>query len=92
MWHVYIVTCNDDSYYVGLTNELNRHLAEHSHGFVSQHTSSRLPITFEYSETFKYRKDAESRERQLKGWSRAKKEALITGKVKSLKKISESHS
>lgn len=89
MWHVYLLKCSDNSIYVGLTNNLDRRLSEHEHGFGSQYTSSRLPVTCEYSETFKNRKDAESRESQLKRWSRAKKEAVIAGNIKKLQELSK---
>ncbi|UCE78231.1 MAG: GIY-YIG nuclease family protein [Nitrospiraceae bacterium] len=47
--------CSDNSFYIGLTNNLERRLSEHEQGFGAQYTSSRLPVTCEYSEMFKSR-------------------------------------
>jgi predicted GIY-YIG superfamily endonuclease len=88
MWHVYIIKCSNNSFYVGLTNNLEHRLMEHQTGTGAQYTSARLPATLEYSESFMCRKDAERREKQLKSWSRAKKEALINGNSIKLQELS----
>jgi putative endonuclease len=88
MWHVYIIKCNDNSFYVGLTNNLERRLIEYQTGTGAQYTCAHLPAILEYSESFICRKDAEHREKQLKSWSRAKKEALINGNLIRLQELS----
>src|SRR3990172_4029343 len=79
MHYVYILKCSDDSYYTGSTTDLERRLAEHRDGFFKGYTSSRLPVEFVWSAEFPTEHDAFIIERQIKGWSRAKKEALIRG-------------
>lgn len=76
--YVYILRCADESFYVGVTNNLERRLLEHnsSEAFVS-FTFSRKPVELVYYENFYSPEAAIKREKQLKGWSRAKKQALI---------------
>ncbi len=75
---VYILECKDGSYYTGVTNDLDRRLWEHNTGFnVGCYTYSRRPVRLKYYETTKDIKQAILREKQLKGWSRKKKEALF---------------
>jgi putative endonuclease len=78
--YVYIVRCSDGSYYVGSTRaSLEQRMAEHNTGTFDGYTSRRRPVTLVYDEAFERIEDAVAAERQLKGWSRAKKEALIRG-------------
>jgi predicted GIY-YIG superfamily endonuclease len=79
MPHVYILKCSDGSYYVGSTVHLERRLAEHQMGLIKGYTASRRPVELVWSAEFPAEHDAFLRERQIKGWSRAKKEALIHG-------------
>ncbi|MBS7803277.1 GIY-YIG nuclease family protein [Rhizobiales bacterium TNE-4] len=76
---VYILLCSDKSYYVGSThNEPETRLSEHNAGLdVKAYTYSRRPVALIYAEYFDEIIDAISLERQLKGWSRAKKEAFM---------------
>ncbi|MBC7864046.1 MAG: GIY-YIG nuclease family protein [Bacteroidia bacterium] len=84
-FYVYILLCSDESYYVGVTNSLDRRLKEHSSGHCEKsYTNSRLPVQLIYFEEFKYILKAIAREKQLKGWSRKKKEALIKGNLHEL--------
>jgi putative endonuclease len=84
---VYILLCSDDSYYVGVTNDLERRLMEHQEGEKgSLYTSKRLPVQLVYSEKVHGPLTAIKREKQLKTWSRAKKEALIAGREEELKR------
>ena len=84
---VYILRCSDDSYYVGVTNNLVRRLKEHEDGTaVTCYTYRRRPIALVHSEWYQYVNDAIAREKQLKRWTRAKKEALIRGDIEALKK------
>ena len=78
---VYILRCSDGSYYVGSARGvLERRLAEHHTGAFGGYTAARLPVTLVFSECFQRLTDAIAAERQIKGWSRAKKEALIAGR------------
>ncbi|MCP4210323.1 MAG: SUMF1/EgtB/PvdO family nonheme iron enzyme [Halieaceae bacterium] len=74
---VYILHCADRSYYVGRTNDLERRLSEHQAGEGSAWTRIRLPVELVYSAEMPDEESAYFAERQIKGWSRAKKEALI---------------
>ncbi|MBS1154046.1 MAG: Excinuclease subunit-like protein [Myxococcaceae bacterium] len=74
---VYILRCSDQTYYVGSTDDLDRRLAVHLSGELAGYTSTRLPVELVFAAELPSRDDALVRERQLKKWSRAKKEALI---------------
>jgi predicted GIY-YIG superfamily endonuclease len=74
---VYMLRCADGSYYVGHTDGLEKRTAEHETGAVPGYTKSRRPVDLVCSETFSSRAEALERERQIKGWRRAKKEALM---------------
>ena len=74
---VYILTCSDGSYYVGHTDNLEVRVAAHQDGTLGGYTATRRPVTLAYTEAFDSRDDAFHRERQIKKWTRAKKEALI---------------
>ena len=75
---VYILRCADDSYYVGKTNDLRTRLDEHQAGVGAAFTAARRPVTMVYAEEYESAVRAESRELQLKRWSRAKKVALVS--------------
>ena len=74
---VYMLKCADGSYYVGLTNNLEQRFAEHNNQQGGYFTAARLPIQLVFSQDFASKDDALVVERQIKGWSRKKKEALI---------------
>jgi predicted GIY-YIG superfamily endonuclease len=76
---VYILRCADGSYYTGHTDDLELRIAKHQAGEIVGYTQTRLPVVLVFSEECSSRNDAFVRERQLKGWSRKKKEALIRG-------------
>ena len=83
---LYIVRCSDGSLYTGTTRTtLEIRLAEHNAGTYGGYTATRRPVTLAYSDWFDTITDAIAAERQLKGWSRAKKEALIRGDFDALK-------
>ena len=84
---VYLLKCNDGSYYVGHTTDLEERLKLHSAGQEHGYTSSRLPISLVYVKEFETRDEAFWLERQIKGWSRRKKEALINGDIDLLKEF-----
>ncbi|MBI4492170.1 MAG: GIY-YIG nuclease family protein [Chloroflexi bacterium] len=90
-FHVYILRCADGSYYVGHTDNLEQRLAAHQSGAIPGYTSSRLPVALVWADEFPSRDDAFQRERQVKGWSRAKKEALIDGDWARLQELSHAH-
>ena len=77
-YFVYIVKCSDNSYYTGLTNDLDRRLGEHQSGKnKDSYTFDKRPIQLMWFETFNDVLNAIAIEKQIKGWSRRKKEALI---------------
>ena len=78
-FHAYLLRCNDGSCYAGHTDNLETRLARHRSGSLGGYTAKRLPVTLVWSEAFASRDEAFAAERRIKGWSRAKKEALIAG-------------
>ena len=75
-----MLECADDSYYIGMTTSLEKRLAEHEAGIdLHAYTYSRRPVTLIWSQVFATEHEAFAAERQLKGWSRAKKQALSRG-------------
>lgn|SRR5262249_12645228 len=74
---VYILRCADDSYYTGHTEHLERRLAQHQAGEGSEWTKLRLPVELVFAQEMPDHDCAFLAERQIKSWSRAKKEALI---------------
>lgn len=87
---LYILLCADGSYYTGTTRAtLELRLAEHNSGRYDGYTSKRLPVTLVYSQWFERITDVIAAERQVKGWSRAKKEALIRGDFEALKMLAK---
>jgi predicted GIY-YIG superfamily endonuclease len=91
MYHVYILHCADGSYYVGHTNNLPRRIQAHTDGTAARHTRDRAPVRLVYSEQLASRAAAVHRERQIKRWARAKKEALIRGDLDTLHRLSQRH-
>ncbi len=87
---MYILRCSDGSYYVGSTNALDLRLAEHEAGEGGRYTSCRLPVKLVYSDVFPSVGQAYAAEVQVKGWSRAKKEALIAGRYELLPALAKS--
>jgi putative endonuclease len=76
---MYILEWCDGSYYVGSTKDLKRRFIEHQEGFGANYTSKRLPVQLVYCEEYDRIEDAFYREKQVQGWRRAKREALING-------------
>ena len=75
---LYILRCSDGSYYVGHTDDLEARLAQHHEGAIAScYTRLKRPLTLEFSEAFATRYEALTAERQVKRWTRAKKEALM---------------
>ncbi|MDT0294452.1 GIY-YIG nuclease family protein [Mesonia ostreae] len=76
--YTYILLCADGSYYTGSTKNMERRLSEHKSGVGAKYTEKRLPVELLYEEYTRI-DDAFYREKQLQGWSRKKKEALMNG-------------
>lgn len=87
-FHTYILRCNDGSFYTGHTDDLVVRMAQQKSGTLGGYTAKRLPVELVWSESFPTRDDAFAAERQIKGWSRAKKEALIAGDWQLLSELS----
>jgi predicted GIY-YIG superfamily endonuclease len=78
--YLYILRCADGSYCTGTTRtSLDRRIAEHQAGTFDGYTSTRRPVELVFHQEFQRITDAISAERQVKGWRREKKEALIHG-------------
>lgn len=76
---MYILECCDNSYYVGSTKDLKRRMSQHQEGIGSNYTSKRLPVNLVYCEEYDRIDEAFYREKQVQGWTRRKREALING-------------
>ena len=85
---VYILECADGSYYTGSTKNLEQRLLQHRNGEGANHTKKRLPVKLVYFEGFSRIDEAFYREKQIQGWSRKKKEALIEGAFEDLRHLS----
>jgi predicted GIY-YIG superfamily endonuclease len=84
---VYILRCADNSLYIGSTDDIDRRVMTHNDGRASSFTATRRPVVLVYSERYPTRQSAVARERQLKRWTRAKKEALAAGELALLKTL-----
>lgn len=86
---VYILKCADNSYYTGITNDIDRRLYEHENAInINCYTAERRPLALVFCEHFEDINDAISFEKQVKGWSRKKKEAIINDNWDKLKALS----
>ena len=89
MPYVYMLKCSDDSYYVGSTWNLENRLYQHSTGHGSVYTSRRIPVTLVFAQEYERVDEAYAREKQIQGWSRRKREALIAGEYNELPRLSK---
>jgi putative endonuclease len=87
--HMYILKCADGSYYTGSTKNLSRRLAQHQKGEGANFTRKHLPVKLVYSEEYTRIDEAFYREKEVQGWNRAKKEALINGEYEKLPELAE---
>ena len=88
--YVYIVECSDGSYYTGVTNNADKRLIEHNEGIdKNSYTYSRRPVKMVFAERFIDPIQAIAFEKQLKGWSRKKKRAIIDGQWELLPALSK---
>jgi putative endonuclease len=91
-YSVYIARCSDGTLYVGHTGNLELREKEHNEGRGARYTAMRRPVRLVYTEAFESLEAAIRRERQLKHWSRAKKDALVAGDLQRLKRLSKRRS
>jgi putative endonuclease len=85
---VYILKCSDRSYYVGSTVDLDRRLTEHRSGEGAAYTRRRRPVELVFAQEFDRVDEAFALEKRVQGWSRAKREALIEGRLSDLPLLS----
>jgi putative endonuclease len=85
---MYVLRCSDGSYYTGHTDDLDRRIGMHQAGEIPGYTLNRGPVVLVYSQECATREEALSAERQVKGWSRAKKEAMFRGDWTEVKRLS----
>lgn len=89
-YYVYILKCSGNSYYTGVTNDVERRLNEHNYGLNKEsYTYNKRPVELVFCTEFNDINQAIAFEKQVKGWSRKKKEAIINDKWEDLKKLSE---
>ena len=89
--YMYILLCSNDQYYTGSTTDLESRLAQHKSGQGANFTRKHLPVELVYFEKFSRIDEAFYREKQVQGWSRKKKEALINGESYVLPKLSRNY-
>ena len=89
-FYAYMLRCSDGRYYVGSTDDLELRVAQHQQGaFPDCYTFKRRPVTLVWSECFPERLQAKEAERQLKGWGRAKKEAVIAADWERISELAQ---
>ena len=88
---MYILECADGSYYTGSTRNLERRLWEHQNFLGANYTRKRLPVKLVYYEEYNRIDEAFYREKQVQGWSRKKKQALIRGRSQDLPGLSRNY-
>ena len=90
--YVYIIKCSDDSYYTGITSNLQKRINEHKIGLhKDSYTYSRRPLKMVFYAEFTDINLAIKTEKQIKNWSRAKKEALINGEFDKLPNLAKTN-
>ena len=88
-FYTYMLRCADGKYYVGHTDDLDSRVAQHQAGTVAGYTQTRRPVELVWGDRFPDRDSAFAAERQIKGWTRAKKEALIAGDWEAVKALAK---
>ena len=88
-YFVYILRCADGSYYVGHSTDVPKRVARHNEGRGANWTATRQPVRLVCQEEVGSEEAAIRRERQLKGWSRDKKQALVAGDTDRLRRLSK---
>ena len=92
MHFVYILRCANGGFYVGSAQDLESRVRAHNDGHGAAYTFKHRPVGLVYSEAFPSETQAVKRERQLKRWSHAKKQALADGNAEQLKRLSKRRS
>lgn len=92
MFWVYILRCSDGSYYTGHTDNLEFRIGQHQSGECVGYTATRCPLELVWTQTFSTREEALSAERQIKGWSRRKKEAMMCGDWEEVSRLAQNKS
>ncbi|MCB2068094.1 MAG: GIY-YIG nuclease family protein [Erythrobacter sp.] len=87
-YYAYLLRCADGSYYAGHTDDIDLRIGQHNQGLLGDYTRRRRPVVLVWSARFATRDEAFATERKIKGWSRAKKEALIAGDWKKINLLS----
>ena len=91
MPHMYILECADGTYYTGSTVDLAMRYWQHVDGIAANYTLKRLPVQLVYWKKFRRIEDAFNREKQVQGWSHAKKKALIESNTEVLPDLSRNY-
>jgi len=86
---VYILQCSDGSYYTGSTTDIDARVFDHENGAYDGYTASRRPVKLIWSDDFPNMEQVFEVERQIKGWTRKKKEALMKGDMELLHWLAE---
>ena len=89
MPYLYILECADGTYYTGSTQDLSLRLEQHQDGLGANYTRKHLPVKLVYSQEYKRIDDAFLREKQIQGWTHAKKKALVENSFGSLPDLSK---
>ena len=92
MAFLYILVCGDGSFFVGSTRNLDARMAQHYSGSGGAYTAKRQPVKLVFAQEFDRIDEAYEREKQVQGWSRAKRLALIEGRMNDLPRLSASRS
>jgi len=89
--YLYILECNDGTYYTGSTKNLEKRLQEHASSLGANYTKKKLPVKLVYFEEYTRIDEAFFREKQIQGWSHSKKKALIEGRNNDLPNLAKNH-
>ena len=90
IYYVYILKCSDNTYYTGVTNNVDRRVREHQSGeALNSYTSKRRPVQLVFYAEFSNLEDAIEKEKKIKKWSKSKKEALINEEFELLPVLSK---
>ena len=89
--YAYILECSNGKYYTGSTTDLDKRIAQHQEGEGANFTRKNLPVKLVYCEAYDRVEDAFQREKQVQGWSRRKKQALIEENFENLIEFSKNH-
>ncbi|MDP9027127.1 MAG: GIY-YIG nuclease family protein [Actinomycetota bacterium] len=85
----YMLRCGDGSYYVGSARNIDHRMMQHYVGRGSAYTSARMPVELIWFEEFDRIDEASAREKQVQGWSRSKREALVDGRILDLPSLAK---